>query len=128
MGGAPATEVLPGFCIRLVGDAGTPVGTSITITHETGASASVPLEKDAFVTFSGLTPEAGGTWLLSLNRYDYRAVDLQPVRWPVREKLVLEAIDGDCPNIMVEIESLQYTYEPDIEGPTVAYPAREQGL
>ena len=126
-GGAPATEVFPGFCIRLVGDAGTQVGTSITITHETGASASVPLKKDTFVTFPGLTPEAGGPWLLSLNRYDYRGVDSQSVRWPVQEMFVLKAIDGDSPDITVEVESLQYTYEPGFEGPFVTYPARADG-
>ena len=125
-GEAPATEVVPGFCIRLVGDAGTQVGASFTIAHETGASASGPLERDTFVTFRGLTPEEGGTWLLSLKRYDYRGVDSRPVRWPVREELVLDAIDGECPNIKVEIESLQYTYEPGVEGPLVAYPARAE--
>ena len=121
-----ATEVFPGFCIRLIGDAGTQVGPSFTITHETGASASGPLEKGTFVTFSGLAPEAEGTWLLSLNRYDYRGVDSQPVRWPVREKLVLKAIDGDSPDITVEVESLEYTYEQGFEGPFVAYPPRAE--
>ena len=79
------------------------------------------------MTFRGLTTEAGGTWLLSLKRYDYQGVDSQPMRWPVRETLVLTAIDGNAPDITVEIESLQYTYEPGIEGPVVAYPARGDG-
>ena len=122
-----ATEVFPGFCIRLIGDTGTQVGPSFTITHETGASASGPLEKDTFVAFSGLAREAGGTWLLSLNRYDYQGVDSQPLHWPARETFVLKAIDGDAPDITVEIESLQYTYEARIEGPLVAYPARADG-
>jgi hypothetical protein len=125
-GGLPATEVFPGFCIRLIGDAGAPAGTSITITHEAGTSASMLLEKDAFVNFPALTPEAGGTWLLSLKRYDYQGVDSQPVRWPVRGELVLEAIDCDCPSIKVEIESIDYTYELGVEGPLVAYPARAE--
>ncbi len=123
-----ATEVFPGFCIRLIGDASTQVGPSFTITHESGASASGPLEKDTFVAFSGLAPEAGGTWLLSLNRYDYEGVDSQPLHWPVRETLVLEAIDGAAPAITVEIESLQYTHEAGIEGPLVAYAARGDGV
>ena len=123
-----ATEVFPGFCIRLIGDAGTQFGPSFTITHESGASRSGPLEKDTFVAFSGLGPGAEGTWLVSLNRYDYQGVDAQPMQWPVRETLVLEAIDGDAPAITVEIESLQYTYEAGIEGPLVAYAARGDGV
>ena len=123
---APATEVFPGFCVRLIGDASTQVGPSFTITHESGASRSGPLEKDTFVAFSGLAPEAGGTWLLSLNRYDYQGVDAQPAHWPVREELVLKASDGDSPDITVEVESLQYTYEPGLEGPLIAYPARSE--
>jgi hypothetical protein len=123
---APATEVVPGFRIRLFGGAGTPFGTSFTIAHETGDSTGGPLERDAFVTFPGLTPEEGGTWLLSLKRHDYRGVDSHPVRWPVRKTLVLQPNDGDSPEIMVEIESLQYTYEPGLEGPLVAYPARAE--
>lgn len=122
----PTAEVVPGFCIRLVDDAGTQVGTSVTITHETGDSANMPLEKDTFVMFSGLTPELGGTWLLSLNRHDYHGVDSQPARWPVRKTFVLKAVDGAAPDLTVEIESLQYSYEPGIKGPLVAYPAREE--
>ena len=125
--GAPATEVFPGFRIRLVGDAGTPVIIAIRIAHETGPSKTVPVEKDTFVTFPELTPEAGGTWLLSLNPFDYGGVDPQPVRWPVREKLVQKAADGDSPDITVEVESLQYRYEPGFEGPFVTYPARADG-
>ena len=124
-GGAPATEVFPGFRIRLVGDSGAPFRTRLRITHEPGQwSEQVLDEKETFLTFWGLTAEAGGTWLLSLYRYDYQGVDSQPMRWPVRKTLVLKAIDGDAPDITVEIESLQYTYEPDVEGPIVAYPAR----
>lgn len=40
---ATAAEVLPGFCIRPVGNARVPAGTSVTITHDDpGASASLP--------------------------------------------------------------------------------------
>ena len=125
---ATATEVFPGFLIRLVGDAGTPIGTRLGISDELGNGREQPLhEKETFVTFPGLTPEAGGTWLLSLNRHDYRGVDSQPMRWPVRETLVLTAIDSNAPDITVEIESLQYTYEPGVEGPFVAYPTRGDG-
>jgi len=126
--GASATEVFPGFCVRLVGDAGAQLGPSITITHaRLGASANLPVEKDAFVPFRGLAPEPGGTWLLSPNRFDYRPVESHPVRWPVRETLVLKAIDDDAPDIAVEIESLQYSYETGIDGPLVGYPARGAG-
>ena len=113
MGGAPATEVFPGFCIRPVvrdaGGSGRYFGI-ITITHETGASKRVGLEKDTFVAFPELTPDAGGTWLLSLDW----GQDSQPMRWPIRETLVLKAIHGNIRDVTVEIESLQYTYEPDI--------------
>ena len=126
--GAPATEVFPGFWIRLVSDAGTPFRTRLRITHEPGAGREQPLdEKETFVTFPGLAPEAGGTWLLWLDRDDYLGVDSQAMCWPVRETLVLKALDGDAPDVTVEIESLQYTYEPGIEGPLVAYPARGDG-
>ena len=127
-GGASAAEVFPGFRVRLGGDGGVQPGPSITITHaRLGASANLPVEKDAFVPFRGLTPEPGGTWLLSLKRFDYRPLESHPVRWPVRETLELKAIDGDAPDIAVEVESLQYSYEPGIEGPLVAYPARGDG-
>ena len=125
-GGAPATEVFPGFCIRpVVRDAGGPVGPIgiITITHETGASKRVGLEKDTFVAFPELTPDAGGTWRFSLQWY-YE--DSQPMHWPIRETVVLKAFHGDAQDVTVEIESLQYTYEPDISGPFVAYPARAE--
>ena len=125
-GGAPATEVFPGFCIRpVVRDAGGPVRYIgiITITHETGASKRVGLEKDTFVAFPELTPDAGGTWRLSLQGY-YE--DSQPMNWPIRETLVLKAFHGDARDVTVEIESLQYTYEPDIGGLFVAYPARAE--
>lgn len=79
------------------------------------------------MTFRGLTPEAGGTWLLSLNRHDYPGVDSRRMRWPLRSTLVLKAIDGDAPDITVEIESLQYTHKAGIEGPLVTYPARSDG-
>ena len=126
---APAAEVFPGFLIRLVSDADTPLRTRLRLTHETGAGREQPLdEKETFVTFPGLAPEAEGTWLLWLERDDYLGVDSQPMCWPVRETFVLEAIDGDAPDITVEIESLQYTYEPGIEGPLVAYPARGDGV
>ena len=130
--GTPVTEVFPGFRIRLVGDAGTPGGTRIRIAHETGSSAKALCEKalyekEAFVTFRERTPEAGEIWLLSLSRSDYRGVDSQPVRWPVRKTLVLKAINGDAPDVKVELESLEYTYEPGIVGPLVAYPARSDG-
>ena len=123
----PATGVFPGFRIRLVGDAGTPGGTRIRIAHETGSSAKALYEKETFVTFRERTPEAGEAWLLSLSRSDYQGVDSQPVRWPVRKTLVLKAIDGAAPDIKVEIESLEYTYEPGTVGPLVAYPARSDG-
>ena len=124
----PATEVFPGFRIRLIGDARMPFRTRLRITHELGHGSEQFLgEKETFVTFPGLPPEAGRTWLLWLDRDDYWGVDSQPMRWPVREKLVLKAIDGDAPDVTVEIESLQYTYEAGIEGPFVAYPARGDG-
>ena len=125
-GGAPATEVFPGFCIRpVVRDAGGPVRHIGIITHETGASQRVllELEKDTFVAFPELTPDAGGTWRLSLQE-DYE--DSQPMHWPIRETLVLKVFHGDARDVTVEIESLQYTYEPDISGPFVAYPARAE--
>ena len=126
--GAPATEVFPGFRIRLVGDARTPFRTRLRITHGPGHARELGLdEKNTFAAFPGLAPEAGGTWLLSLTRHDYQGVDSHPMRWPVRETFVLKAIDGDAPDVTVEIESLQYTYEPGIEGPLVAYPARGDG-
>ena len=126
--GTPAPEVFPGFMVRPVGDAGTLLRTRVRIAHELGQWSEQPLhEKGTFVTFPGLMPEAGGTWLLSLNPHDYQGVDSQPMRWPVRETLALKAIDGDAPEVMVEIESLQYTYEADIEGPFVGYPARGDG-
>lgn len=126
--GAPAPEVFPGFLVRLLSDARTLFGTRIRITHEPGQSSEHTLhEKETFVTFPSVTPEAGGTWLLSLNRHDYGGVDSQPVSWPVRKKLVLKASDGDGPDITVEIESLQYTYEGDTVGPFVEYPARKGG-
>ena len=125
--GTPGTGVFPGFRIRLVGDAGTLGGTRIRIAHETGSSAKALYEKETFVTFRERTPEAGETWLLSLSRSDYQGVDSQPVRWPVRKTLVLKAINGDAPDVKVEIESLEYTYEPGIVGPLVAYPARSDG-
>ena len=109
-------------------DASTPFRTRLRITHEPGHGREQVLDKkETFVTFPGLTPEARGTWLLWLNRDDYRGVNSQPIRWPVRETLVLKATDGDAPDVTVEIESLQYTYEPGIEGPIVAYPARGGG-
>ena len=40
---------------------------------------------------------------------------------------MLKALDGDAPDVTVEIESLQYTYEAGIEGAFVAYPARGDG-
>ena len=127
--GAPAREVFPGFRIRLAGDADTSFRPTLLITHEPGhRSEQVLDEKETFMTFRELTPEAGQTWLLSLNRHDYRGVDSQPMRWPVRETLVLKAMDGDAPDVTVEIESLQYTYEAGIEGPFVAYPARGDGM
>ena len=126
-GGAPATKVFPGFCIRpVVRDAGRPVGVLgvIKITHETGASQRVALEKDTFVAFPELTPDAGGTWQLSLQEGYYD--DSQPMHWPIRETLVLKAFHGDARDVTMEIESLQYTYEPDIIGPFVSYPARAE--
>ena len=125
--GTPVTEVFPGFCIRPVGrDAGGPVRHIGIITHETGASQQVllELEKDAFVAFPDLTPDAGGTWRLSLQWKPHD--DSEPLHWPIRETLVLKAYHGDARDVTVEIESLQYTYEPDISGPFVAYPARAE--
>ena len=125
--GTPVTEVFPGFCIRPVGrDAGGPVRHIGIITHETGASQQVllELEKDASVAFPDLTPDAGGTWRLSLQWEPHD--DSEPLHWPIRETLVLKAYHGDARDVTVEIESLQYTYEPDISGPFVAYPARAE--
>ena len=48
------------------------------------------------------------------------------MHWPIRETLVLKASHGDARDVTVEIESLQYTYEPNISGPFVAYPARAE--
>ncbi len=48
------------------------------------------------------------------------------MHWPIRETLVLHAFYGDARDVTVEIESLQYTYEPGISGPFVAYPARTE--
>lgn len=90
-------------------------------------SETVLRDKDTFRTFAGLMPEVGATWLLSLNPDDYRGVDSHRMRWPVRETLVLKANDGDAPDVMLEIEGLQYTYESGFEGPVVAYPARGDG-
>ena len=127
-GETPPTEVFPGFLVRLLGDAVPSFRTKVRITHKLGSwSEQVLHEKEIFVTFRGLTLEAGETWLLSLSRYDYREVDSQPVRWPVRETLVLKAIDGAAPDVRVVIESLEYTYEPGIVGALVAYPARSDG-
>ena len=121
----PATEALPGFRVGLVGDGHTPLPIRLKIAHESGNWTEHPLREQAtFMTFPGLTPEAGGTWLLSLSMQDYRGVDSHPLLWPVRETLTLRAIDGDAPDVTVEIESLKYTYEPGIEGPLVTYPAR----
>ena len=125
---ATATEVFPGVLIRLVDDTATPFRTRLRITHEPGAGREQALdEKETFVTFPGLTPAAGGTWLLWLDRDDYLGVDSQPMRWPVQETFVLKPTDGGAPDITVEIESLQYTYEAGIEGPLVAYTARGDG-
>ena len=126
--GAPAsTEVFPGFRIRRVSEAGAPILgiLPVTVTHETGTSQQVVLEREGFVSFPGLTPQAEGTWQLSVNYLLSRIYqDSQPMRWPIRETLVLKALEGNAPDVKVEIESLQYTYEPGIEGPLVAFPAR----
>ncbi len=128
-GSGPAAEVFSGFRIRVVSEAGTLIRTRvpITITHETGASQQLLLETDAdgFVSFSELTPEARGTWLLSLNLLAQRRYqDVQLMGWPIRETLVLEATNGDARDVTVEVESLQYTYEPDSKQLFVTYPAR----
>ena len=39
---------------------------------------------------------------------------------------MLKVFHGDARDVTVEIESLQYTYEQDISGPFVAYPARTE--
>ena len=125
--GAPATEVFPGFRIRRVSEAGAPILgiLPVTVTHETGTSQQVVLEKEGFVSFPGLTPQAEGTWRLSVNLLaSHKYQDSQPMRWPIRETLVLKALEGNAADVKVEIESLQYTYEPGIEGPLVVYPAR----
>ena len=97
-------------------DAGGPVRHIGIITHETGASQQVllELEKDASVAFPDLTPDAGGTWRLSLQWEPHD--DSEPLHWPIRETLVLKAYHGDARDVTVEIESLQYTYGPDISG------------
>ena len=123
--GGPATEVFPGFRIRRVSEAGAPIlgNIPVTVTHETGTSQQVLLKKEGFVSFPGLTPEAEGTWRLSLHPWrEYQGS--QPMHWPIWETLVLKALEGNAPDIRVEIDSLQYTYEPGIEGPLVVYPAR----
>ncbi len=128
-GGPPATEVFPGFCIRVVSEDGTPIEARlpIKITHETGASHQVLHEWEIFVSFPDLTPEAEGTWLLSLNLIAQRRYqDEQLTGWPIRETLAPKTIDGNTTRFRVEIESLQYTYFPDIEGPLVSYPARAE--
>ena len=126
-GGAPATEVFPGFRIRWVSEAGAPIlgRLPVTVTHETGASQQVVLKKEDFMSFPGLTPQAEGTWRLSVNYLGSRIYqDSQPMRWPIRETLELKALEGNATDIRVEIESIRYTYEPGIEGPLVVYPAR----
>ncbi len=129
--GAPAAEMFPGFHIRQVSEAGTPIrnGRPIRIIQETGASHWMRLETDAdgFVSFPELTPETGGTWLLSLNPLAQRLYkDVELKGWPIRETLVLEATDGNARDVRVEIESLQYTYEPDSKQLFVTYPARAE--
>ncbi len=128
-GEAPATEGFLGFWIRLIGDVATLIRTDFEIRHELGEYSQQKLKKrGVFVTFPGVPPKVGGTWALSvLNSRSYQGVDSQPIRWPVRETLVLKAIDGNALDIAVEIESLQYTYKAGIEGPLVAYPARADG-
>ena len=128
-GGAPAVKVFSGFRIQEVSEAGAPIRTRrpIKITHETGASHQVLLETDAdgFVNFPELTPEAEGTWLLSLNLPAQRRYrDVQLMGWPIREMLVVKAIDGHAPDVRVEIESLQYTCDSDGKQLFVSYPAR----
>ena len=130
-GGAPAAEVFPGFRIQEVSEDGTPTRTGryIKVTHETGASHHVILHTDAdgFVSFPELTPETGGTWQLSLNPIAQRHYqDVELMGWPIRETLVMKATDGTTTGVRVEIESLQYTYEPGIMGPFVTYPARTE--
>ena len=129
--GAPAAEVFPGFHIQVVSEAGTPIrnGRPIKITHETGASHWMRLETDAdgFVSFPDLTPEPEGTWQISLNPLAQRRYqDVELKGWPIREKLVLEATDGNARDVRVEIEGLMYTYEPDSEQLFVTYPARAE--
>ena len=128
-GEAPAAEVFLGFRIRLMGDVATPIRADFEIRQELGEWSQQKLEKrEVFVTFPGLPPEVGGIWELSvLKSRSYQGVASEPMRWPVRETLVLKAIDGDAPDIAVEIESLQYTYKAGIEGPLVAYPASADG-
>ena len=98
-GGLLQQRSFPGFCIRpVVRDAGGPVRYIgiITITHETGASKRVGLEKDTFVAFPELTPDAGGTWRLSLHSHQGYYEDSQPIHWPIRETLGLKAFHGDA--------------------------------
>ena len=126
--GTPTAEVFPGFRVRLVDDAGTPGGTRIRIAHETGPSSKQPLhERETFVSFRGRRPEAGETWLLSLSRYDYQGVDLQPVRWPARATLVLRAIDGDARTSRWRSRASSTRTSRASWGPLVAYPARSDG-
>ena len=79
------------------------------------------------MTFVGLTPEVGATWLLSLSSHDHKGVDSRPMKWPVREAILLQATSADAPDVAVEIESLEYTYRAGIEGPLVTYPASSDG-
>ena len=116
------------FGVRLVADAAVPYQTRVRIARDSRSSSEQMLrQKETFVSFPGLTPAAGQLWLLSLERHGYRPVDSRPMRWPVRETFVLEAIEGDAPDVIVEVESLRYAIEPDVEGPVVTYPARGDG-
>ena len=122
---APATEVCAGFRIRLDGDPVALLGTSLYFDHESGQEYEQELDrKETFVSFAGIPPRVGETWDLSVeNLQGYHAVVWHPMRWPVRETVVLEAVDNTFPDLKLEIESLQYTYKAGIDGPIVAYPA-----
>lgn len=116
------------FGVRLIVDAAIPFQARVRIAHQSGAWSEQGLhQKETFVSFPGLTPAAGQTWLLSLDRHGYRGRDSRPIRWPVQEKFPLKANDGDAQDVIVEIESLRYDIEPGIEGPIVTYPARGAG-
>ncbi len=125
--GAPGTAFAV-FGVRLVADADPPFHTRVRIVRESRASSEQPLhQRDTWVSFPGIEPETGQVWLLSLERHGYRGFDSCLLRWPFRKEFALKAIDGEAPDVIVEIESIRSGLEPGIEQPVVTYPARGGG-